>query len=751
MPDTLEALEVEQPPKKTRKVKRTIVEKGQEREIEVEEEIPEYEASISWGKKSDRRVVGSPVHRVDGFDKVTGRAKYTFDVNLPGMLWGKILRSSVPKARIISINLDTVKKMPGVKAVIPLKNPGSFVRYHGDPVAAIAAVSPEVAEDAIRAILVNYEYMPFVVDPEDAIKPDSPPAVEGDRPNVQKGNDSARGDVEAAFTNAAAIAEGEFEVQGRCHASLETHGNVVAPQPGGGFKVWSSTQSVHDTANEFAEIAGVPKSKIELVCQHMGGGFGAKFGAGLEGRVAMDLAKMANAPVKLMLDRAEEATSAGFGPSAGIKVKLAGSKEGKLTGIEASGWSCGGVGGGGFPYPYIYSVETQKVRRDTVRTNIQGAASLRAPGHPQGSFLMESIVDELAYKLGMDPLDLRMKNDPFAIRQAEYKIGAERIGWSKNFNKTPGKGGTKVRGVGVASATWGGGGGNPDLTAQVTIGQDGALAIKIGTQDLGTGVRTFIASIVADEFRLPHSAVKPMIGDSKLPYSPGSGGSTTTPSVAPPVKVAAYKAKMDLLAALSKIYNVAPERLSVKESGVITDGINEWKWKDACKRLPAEGITSTGNWLGSLISPGIGGVQFAHVEVDMETGRVHPLKIVAVQDCGIVMNHLTVVSQVNGGVIQGLAFALYEDQLYDRQTGRMLNPNLEEYKLPGPWEMPEIEVVMYEPDDAKGVAGMAEAAVIPTASAIANAVYNATGVRVSSLPITPGKVLEALGKVSQKG
>jgi xanthine dehydrogenase YagR molybdenum-binding subunit len=739
-------------PPKTKKVKTTMTVNGMEREVEIE--VPDIEAS--WGKKTERKNVGSRTTRRDGYDKVTGRAKYSYDINLPGMLHGRMLGSPVAKARITEIDLEPAKKIPGVRAVIALKQNGATVRYHGDPIAALAAVSPEVAADAIRAIVVKYDFETFVVRPEDAAKAEAPSAM-GNRPNVEAGNASERGDVAAGFAAAKAIAEGEYFATPRVHACLETHGHVVAPQPDGTLTVWSSTQAVHGTAEEFAgdRISKLGKDKVRVITEHMGGGFGSKFGAGPEGAAAYQLAKMAGAPVKMMLDRKMEALSAGFAPSAKMKVKLGAAEDGSLTAIEADGWGSGGLGGAGFPYPYIYKVGAQKVKRDTIRTNVQPSAAMRAPGHPQASFLIEGIVDEVAYKIGMDPLELRIKNDTqtggWQQRQAEYKLGAERIGWKQNFNKTPGKGGPKVRGVGVASATWGGGGGNPNVKALLTIGADGSIVVRHGTQDLGTGVRSFIPLIVADELNVPPEWIAVEIGDSKLPNSVGSGGSTTTPAVAPAIKMTAIQAKFDFLKAVAAKIGVPMENLQMTPGGRVSTGTKTLEWKEACKLLPTGGITSQGAWTDTLVQPGVGGVQFAHVEVDMETGRVRPLKIVAVQDCGIVMNRLTVESQVNGGIIQGLGFALTEEQVYDWQTGRMVNPNLEEYKLPGPWEMPEIEVIMYEPEDAKGVAGMAEPAVIPTASAIANAVYNACGARVRSLPLTPKHVLEALGKVPSTG
>jgi xanthine dehydrogenase YagR molybdenum-binding subunit len=462
----------QQGPPKTKKVKTTVTVNGQEKEVEVE--VPDVQ--VSWGTKAERREVGKRVSRLDGYDKVTGRAKYTYDINLPGMLWGKILRSPYANARIKSMDLEAAKAVPGVKAVLPLRSIGDTLRYHGDAIAALAASSPEVAEDAIRAIRVVYEPGPFVVHEEDARTPNAPYVLGNNRPNVEQSQANEKGNVGEAFGKADATVEGTFRAQARVHACLETHGHVVAPQKDGSLKIWSSTQAVHGTAEEFAGIAGLPKDRVELTCQHMGGGFGSKFGAGVEGKAAYDLARAANAPVKLMLDRHEEATASGHAPSAAIAVKMAGNKDGTILAVDSRGWASGGIGSGGnIPHPYIYDVPASRVVRESVRRNVQPANAMRAPGHPQASFLMESIVDELAYKLGIDPLEFRMKNDPFPIRQIEYKMGAERIGWAQNFNKTPGKGGPKLRGVGVACATWGGRGGQPSMKAEVAVANDGTL------------------------------------------------------------------------------------------------------------------------------------------------------------------------------------------------------------------------------------------------------------------------------------
>jgi len=729
---------------KTKKVKSTITVNGQEKEVEIEV----LDIDASWGKPEDRKYVGTRLPRIDGYDKVTGRARYTFDINLPGMLSGAILRSPHAKARITAIDVEPAKRVPGVRSVLKLKDAGQLVLYAGDEIAALAADTPEIAEDALRAIKVTYEPLPFVVREDLARDSEAPRVLGNDRPNVEPGRLVERGDVAAAFAAAKATVEGEYYAQVRVHACLETHGHVVAYQDDGTVKVWASTQAVHGTADGFAEITGLPKDKVDVVCEHMGGGFGSKFGPGVEGRAAALLAKETGKPVKLLLDRRGEVESAGNSPSAWMKVKIAGNADGTLAAVEAEGYGTGGIGGAGgtFPYP-VYQVPNVKVKQDTVRTNLGPSNAMRAPGHPQGSFLMESAVDELAYALGVDPLEFRLKNDPFPIRQAEYKLGAERLGWAQKFNKTPGKGaGPVLTGVGVAAATWGGGGGGGSL-CDVKIAQDGSVVVELGTQDLGTGTRTYMRAIVADELMLPLDKVRVKIGRSQYGFSGGSGGSTTTPSVAPAVKMAAMQAKFDFVTALAKSTGEDAEKLEWKPGGAISNGAKTLTWEDACKRLPSGGTSSRGEWVPSLAQGNIGGVQFAEVAVDRETGRVWVKRVVAVHDCGIIMNRLTLESQINGGVIQGLGFALTEDRIADRHTGRVLNANLEEYKVPGPWEMPEIDVILYEDPAAKGVSGMAESPVIPTAGAIANAVYNASGARVRSLPITPARVLAALGRV----
>ncbi len=728
------------PQQKTKRIKTTITVNGETQEVEIE--VPDIEAQ--WGDPANMRWLGKRIPRVEGADKVTGRAKYTYDIQLPGMLYGKILRSPYPHARIRSIDASEAEKMPGVKAVIT--DLTREVNYVGEEVAAVAATSEQIARDALKRIKIDWEPLPFVVDPETAREPSAPRVTP--QGNVRGGNPRERGDVDSAFSRSDVVVhEATYSVPARSHCCLEPHG-LVCQWQGDKLIAWASTQGIFAVRDELAGALGIPQGNVRVICEHMGGGFGSKFGARAEGVICARLAKMAGAPVKLMLEREEEQLATGYGPGVTAKVKIAATRDGQLIAWESETYGTGGVwGGAGIPLPYIYPVPNVRTRHYDISTNIGASAALRAPGHPQASFIMESAMDDLAHKLGIDPLEFRIKNDPNPVRRAEYQIGAERIGWTRR-NRVPGEGhGVIRRGIGVASAIWGGGGGAGSRPT-VRIAPDGSVEVRLGTQDLGTGTRTYVAAIVAEELGLDVKQVKALIGDTDYGYSGGSGGSTTTASVAPAVKMAAMGAKERLLAAVSQHLQVNPANIVLADGKVVARNGSERSltWKQACALLGKEGIEVQGEWNPNLQGSGVAGCQFAEVEVDTETGKVRVIKIVAVQDCGLVMNRLGVESQVYGGVIQGLAMALHEQRLYDQQTGRMLNANLEEYKLPGSLDMPEIDVVVYDNPTGK-VSGVGEPPVIPTAGAIANAVFNAIGKRIHSLPITPAKVLEALGKV----
>jgi xanthine dehydrogenase YagR molybdenum-binding subunit len=441
-----------------------------------------------------------------------------------------------------------------------------------------------------------------------------------------------------------------------------------------------------------------------------------------------------------MLTRFDQSLAVGNRPSSFQRIRLGADNEGKLVafemdafgtaGIGAGSASAGGGGGAGFPAPYIYTVPAIRVKQAHVAVNAGEGRAFRAPGNPVASFGMESIMDELAVKLKMDPVELRVKNDPSKTRQREYAIGAERFGWKQKY-RTPGTspGPLKV-GVGCAGATWGGGG--RDSKADVQINPDGSVEVHCGTQDLGTGTRTLVAIVAAEVFGLKPEQITVKIGDTRFPPSGASGGSTTAASVCPAIMDTCANALQDL----QQKTGIADAR-----------GAN---WPGACKKLGVNPLTAHGQWQEGLSSRGVGGVQFAEVEVDTETGFVKVRKILCVQDCGLVVDKLTCETQIHGGIIMGMGYALYEERLMDSASGVVLNSNFETYKLPGIADIPEIEVILMDMPE-RGVIGVGEPCTIPTASAIANAVANALGVRVSSLPITPARVLAALGKIKKAG
>lgn len=701
----------------------------------------------SWGEASQSRLIGKRITRLSGKEKVTGKAKYTFDINRPGMLYGRILRSEVAHANVKDLDLTRAEELPGVKAVIPLTAVGRKVRYQGQEIAAVAAETDDIAKDALRLIFVELEELPFVVTEADAMAEGAPQIRDDWKGNQSNPGINEKGDIEAGFSEAAVTVEATYHTPVQTHVCLETHGHVVEWTDEQNLTVWASTQAVFGVRNDLAKNFQLPANQVRVITEHMGGGFGSKFNAGTEGLAAVRLSRLTGRPVKLMLTRKAEHLVAGNRPSMTQHVKAGATRDGRLIAYDMRGYSIGGIaGGGGFRAPYVYHVENQRTEYFSVTVNAGNQRAMRAPGHPQGAFAMDSLMDELAEKLGMNPLEFRRINDPNEVRQAQYTLGAQEIGWHKR-NSVPGSGtGVKKRGMGVGSGLWGGGGGR-GTQARVTINSDGTVEAVTGTQDIGTGIRTAIAIIVAEELGLAPTDISVKIGDSGpgLP-SGGSGGSQTTASVAPVIKTAAAAAKQKLFEHVGPLLQAPVDDLRVGSGAiyVASDRTKTVTWHQATGLLGQESISEGGNWDEELRKGNVAGTQFAEVEVDTQTGHVKVLKIVAVQDCGLAINRLTTESQINGGVIMGLGQALFEERIMDPQTGRMLNANLEDYKVPGTFEIPEIKSIVF--DTHRKVTGVGEPPCIPTLGAIANAVYNAIGVRIRELPITPDKVLTALAE-----
>ena len=681
------------------------------------------------------KVLGTRVPRVDGPAKVTGQARYSSDIQAPGLLIGMILRSPWPAARIQRINLEKARQMPGIKAAVAVQEGPRIVRYYGEELAAVAGVSRQACEDALRAIEVEAEPLPFVVREEDARKPDAPRVWE-QAPNMPPPRVREEGNVDEALKECAAVIEGFYTTSVQLHHPMETHGGTVRWDDEG-VTAWISTQGIFSVRDGLAGALRLDQSKVRVVTEYMGGGFGSKFGPGVEGVLAARLAREAGAPVRLMLSRFEEALAVGNRPSSFQRIRLGAKADGTLhvfdyenygtAGVGAGQATEGGGGGADLPMPYIYRVPNRRIKQTTVAINAGSSRAFRAPGHPVASFGMESAMDDLAVKLGMDPLELRIKNDPSEIRQREYRIGAERFGWKEKYRKPGSSPGPVKVGVGVASATWGGGG-SRRTQGEIQINPDGTVEVRLGVQDIGTGTRTVAAVTAAEVLGLSPDQVTVKIGDTRYPPGPGSGGSVTAASVAPTV------------------YDVCTRALEELQKQTGLPDVRGENWRAACKKLGVTPLVVQGRWREGLSSSGVGGVQFAEVAVDTETGLVTVRKIVVVQDCGLIVDPLTAESQVNGGVIMGIGLALYEERVMDWQSGVVLNPNFETYKLPGIADVPEIDIVLINMPE-RGVIGLGEPVHIPTAAAIANAVANALGVRVNSLPITPRKVLAALGKV----
>jgi xanthine dehydrogenase YagR molybdenum-binding subunit len=698
-------------------------------------------------------VIGTPVKRLDGPEKVTGRAKYTFDINRPGMLYGRIVRSPHPHARILSIDMSAAQKAPGVKTTLVWREPANTQRntvmYQGDEIAAVAADTEEHAIDAARLVKVEYEVLPHVVIVEQALAGTAPPVFTPS--NVREGQVQETGDIAAGFKQAAHVIDETYSTHVITHVCLESHG-AVCEWDGDHLTAWVSTQGISATRDGFATGLGIPAANVRVITQYMGGGFGSKLGAqDPQAIICARLAKEAKAPVKLMLDRKEEHLATGNRPSAAARIKAGVAADGTLTAFDAESWGTGGAGAAaGFPLPYIYQFPNRRRAHKDVFINTGQQRPMRAPGHPQGSFITEVLMEELADRVKMDPVEFRIKNlppeAPNAMWGAYLRRGAAEFGWDKRHptgDKTPGPIKT---GMGVAINTWGGGGRGPS-GAHIEISSDGLVVVRVGTQDLGTGTRTLVAVVAADTLGVPVSAVRPEIGDTMYPISGGSGGSTTAAAISPAIRIAAVNALDALKERVAPALGVAPAAL-VAASGRIQvkdDPSKGMTWAEACKQLGTQPISADGNWQPGLSSVTTSGVQFAEVKVDIETGIVKVTRVLALQDCGLVVSRLTAESQVYGGVVGSLNFALFEDRILDRNTGQMVNPNMEWYLLAGMSDIPRIDVRLIDQPE-RGVIGIGEPPTVSTAAAITNAVRNAIGVTVRSLPLTPARILQVMAQ-----
>ncbi len=693
----------------------------------------------SWPR--ERRVMGTAVPRLDGPAKVSGGAKYTYDQNPPELCHAAVRYCPVGRARVRRVDTARAEKLPGVRAIEVLAGAGRELRYHGDYLAVAVADSPDQARDAARAIEFELEPLPHAVTCEAAMAAGAPELLP--QGNTRAADPRARGEVEAALARSEVVYEDEFRCHVVTHVCLEPHGAVAAWQ-GNQVTVWATTQAVSGVREGVARSLQLSPADVEVICEYMGGGFGSKLGMSLEETLAARLARRLGRPVKLMLDREMEHTYAGCRNSTVARIKLGAGRDGRLTACDVTSYGTGGIAGrAALPLPLIYNLPASRYQHTDVATSAGNVRAMRAPSHPLASFVMESALDGLADKLGLDPLRLRQVNLPAqALWQKQLESGAERIGWSER-QPAGSQQGRYRRGYGVAVTQWGGGGHRSN--ARLAIHADGTVEIWCATQDIGTGTRTALAVVVAETLGLRPDQITVHIGRGSYPPSGGSGGSTTIGGISSAARTVSELALSKFYERVAGGLNCRAEDLEI-QPGVVrqkTDGGRDLPWAAVCRLLGPDPITVEAERDPSLTTGGVNGVQFAAATVDVETGITRLEKIVAIQDCGLVVNKLTAESQVHGAVVMGIGFALFEERILDGGSGRMLNPNLEFYKLPGPSDIPEVEVIVQDVP-GRGVIGIGEPPTIPTASAIANAVSNAIGARIPALPITPERVLTAL-------
>jgi xanthine dehydrogenase YagR molybdenum-binding subunit len=691
-----------------------------------------------------RDVVGRPAARVDGLERARGEATYTADLKLNGMLHAAVLRSPHAHARARRVDLAPALAQPGVHAAI---GPGDIPQldelcgYEGAPVAAVCADTDAQARAAARAIAVDWEVREPLLDADEAVRRGQLLA----EPRVRE-----RGEYERGLEEADVVVSGEFRTATVLHNALETHQAVVR-WVGDEVEVHISTQYVWGVREQVASGLGIPADKVRVVCRFMGGGFGAKNDAGEYTFVAAELARRTGRPVRCALGRREENVAAGNRNATIQRLTIGAKADGTLTAlggefVNAVGWG-GWVASTDGPMHALYACANVRSTLYGAKLNTPPMKAFRAPGFVEGTFGLETLLDELAAKLGLDPLELRRRNHadtdaadgrPFSSKNLLECYRRAEPHWERRHEVRARSNETVKRGVGMASQVWFGGGGPPSY-AWVRVGSDGRAAVITAMQDIGTGTRTAMAQIAAEELGIPLEHVTVSLGDTaRGPYATLSAGSSTLPSVGPAVRAAAADARrqIDEIAAQRGTPD-APlaETVSLLEDAQILG-------------KGARGPNPTGMQVLTF------GVHVAEVAVDVETGEVRVERVAAIHDVGRVINPLGASSQIEGGVIQGLGHTLSEERLLDPSTGTVLTTTLDAYRLPTIADVPEIVSELVDAPDEHltnlGSKGLGEPPIVPIAAAIANAIRDATGADVRSLPITREELLRALREAAER-
>lgn len=730
---------------------------------------------------SEHTVVGKPVPRLDAPAKVTGQALYVADIKLPRMLCGKVLRSPYPHARIVRLDTRRAERMPGIRGIVtgadfpPSTGPRIIARdriwFEGQAIAAVAADSADLAADALEQIEVEYEVLPAVVDPLVAMQPGAPELHDNPKThvtledgtqlvNISGYRRDAQGDVDRGFAEADVVVEQTFRLEVVHQGYLEPHGAVACVEPTGKVTVWTSTQGHFATRDPLAAMLQMPLTDLNVIAPVIGGGFGAKGDPTVE-PLCIRLAQKSGRPVQILMTREEEFLAASPAPRGVFTLKTGATREGLLVAREArlvwDAGAFGGAGGGGVDYVRgPYRIPNVRVETLGVYTNKATPGAYRAPGYPQLYFASESQLDTLARELQMDAVEFRLKNlmdnrdfseggqpprIPVAFKETLQKA-AEMAGWKKKREKVKG------RGVGVAIGRWDNWAGPSSCI--ITVNEDGSIKHFSGAVDV-TGSDTALAQIVAEELGVEVGDIVVSLGDTEAaPYAAVSAGSRVIYGQGAVARRAAQEVKARLIELAAEQLEVEPEVLEVRGHKVFVR--HDPEESITLAELSRLSLWSRGGpiigqaSLANLPSPPVISAQIAEVEVDSETGEVRVQRLIVAQDVGCAINRLGTEGQIQGGAVQGLGWGLYEAILYEAERG-VLNPNFLDYRMPTARDVPSIEVGLVElnsPDGAFGAKGVGEPSIVPTAAALANAIYDAVGVRITDLPITAERIALAL-------
>jgi xanthine dehydrogenase molybdenum-binding subunit len=753
------------------------------------------EVSVSMTTKPDSttgyKIIGTRPIRHDGADKVTGKAQYTSDLKLANMAYGAIVRSPYPHARIVSIDTSEAERLPGVLAVVTaddLPDPRGKVEelgegainlshlshnvlargkvlYRGHAVAGIAAINPHLAEEAARKIRVEYEPLPAVTWVLDAMRDDAPLLHEDlitqtldEKPtqpsNIAQHIHFEKGDIEKGFAEADIIVEREFRTASVHQGYIEPHVSVALWNEDGRLKVWTATQGSFTVRKQLADLLEIPVSRVTVVPCEIGGGFGGKI-AVYEQPVAAVLSRKCGRPVKIAMRRDEVFEGTGPTPGSFMRVKLGATRDGRLTAGEAwlaydAGAFPGGMIGPGCMCVFsCYELAHAKVDGYDVVANKPKTQAYRAPGSTQAAFACESVIDELACELGIDPIEFRLKN---AAKEGTRRVDGpvyNRIGLVETLQaiqasdhwKSPLEG--PNRGRGVACGFWFNAGLQSSVTAH--LNEDGTVNLIEGSTDIG-GTRTSIAMQFAETLGIPVSDVNPQVADTdSIGFTDVTGGSRVTFATGMAAHYAALDLKQQMLGAAAKHWNCAPDDVQLAD-GVFRKNGQQMSFRDlAYHCMKGAPLTGRGN-VAPHVSTNAFGAHLVDVEVDPETGKVTILRYTAAQDAGRAIHPSYVEGQLQGGAVQGIGWALNEEYFFDDQ-GKMRNASYLDYRMPTCYDLPMIETIIVEvpnPDHPYGVRGVGEVSIVPPPAALACAIYRATGVRMLDLPMSPPKVWKAL-------